>query len=75
MQVAKSRSRRFPSRLATQSGNTVAQANNATVMLFLAYLVALGYFVAVNIVFLMVGHTHEDVDQLFVVACEYLGRS
>ena len=24
--------------------------------------------------FLMVGHTHEDVDQLFVVVCAYLGR-
>ena len=24
--------------------------------------------------FLMVGHTHEDVDQLFAAVCEYLGR-
>ena len=40
----------------------------------MAYLVALGYFVSVDIVFLMVGHTHEDVDQLFAVVCEYLGR-
>ena len=24
--------------------------------------------------FLMVGHTHEDVDQLFAAVCEYVGR-
>ena len=40
----------------------------------LAYLVARGYFVSVDIMFLMVGHTHEDVDQFFVVDCAYLGR-
>ena len=43
-------------------------------MMCLAYLVALGCFVSVDIMLLMVGHTHEDVDQLFVVVCEYLGR-
>ena len=63
LQVATSRGRRFPSRLVIQSDNTVAQAKNAVVMLCLAYLVALGYFVSVDIMFLMVGHTHEDVDQ------------
>jgi len=74
LQVTRSRGRRFPSRLVVQSDNTVAQAKNAVVMLFLAYLVALGNFVSVDIMFLMVGHTHEDVDQFFAVVCEYLGR-
>ena len=62
-------SRRFPSRLVIQA-NTVAQANNAAVMMCLAYLVALGYFVCVDIILWMVGHTREDVDQLFAVVCE-----
>ena len=54
----------IPSRLATQNDNTVAQAKHTIVMLFLAYLVALGYFVSVDIMLLMVGHTRDDVYQL-----------
>ena len=65
LQVARSRGRRFPSRLVIQSDNTVAQANNTIVIVFWAYLAALGYFVSVGIMFLMVGLTRADVDQLF----------
>ncbi len=48
-----------------QSDNTVAQAKNSIVTEFLAYLVSKGFFRTVTLNFLMVGHTHEDIDQLF----------
>jgi hypothetical protein len=38
---------------------------NSFVFLFLAILVAIGLFDKVKISFLIVGHTHEDIDQLF----------
>ena len=74
MEVAKSRYRRFPSRLVIQSDNTEAQANNATVMLCVGLFGCPWLFVSVDIMVLMVGHTYVDVDELFAVVCEYLGR-
>ena len=56
------------------TNNTVAQTNHAIVISCSAYVVALGYFVSVDIMFLMVGHTHEDVEQFCLVVCEYCGR-
>ena len=60
LQVARSRGRRFPSRIVIQSDNTEAQANNTTVIVFLAYLVALGYFVSVDNMLLMVERKGEE---------------
>ena len=54
-----------------QSDNTVAQAKNAYVNMFLAYLVGAGLFTSVTLNFLMVGHTHEDVGAL-VGLCSYV---
>ena len=65
----------FPEHLVLQSDNTVSQAKNNLVMLFLAYLVGSGRFVTTMINFLMVGHTHEDVDQVFGIVCEVLKTS
>ena len=50
-----------------QSDNTVAQAKNQYVAVFLAFLVSRRLFLSVNLMFLVVGHTHEDIDQLFGV--------
>jgi hypothetical protein len=66
--------KRFPRHLVIQSDNTVAQAKNSIVTLFLASLVHLGYFCSATINFLMVGHTHEDIDQLFGLMVEWLSR-
>jgi hypothetical protein len=59
--------RAFPQHLVIQSDNTVAQAKNQHAFLTLAFFVAKYRFLTVNLFFLMVGHTHEDVDQMFGV--------
>ena len=59
--------RPMPQHLIIQADNTVAQAKNETAFLFLAVLVAKYKFLTTNIFFLMVGHTHEDVDQFFAL--------
>ena len=66
--------RPFPRHLVVQSDNTVAQAKNTYATLFLAYLVAKHKFTTCNLLFLMVGHNHEDVDQLFGVICGLIQR-
>lgn len=66
--------RAFPRHLVIQSDNTVAQAKNSLVMLMLAVLVSCGYFSTAVINFLMVGHTHEDIDQLFGILIHYILR-
>lgn len=57
-----------------QSDNTVAQAKNTNVSLLLAFLVSRFQFVTTNLLFLMVGHTHEDVDQLFATVVALILR-
>ena len=59
--------RPFPRHLVVQSDNTVSQSKNETVCLWLAWLVAASLFESANLFFLRVGHTHEDIDQLFGV--------
>jgi hypothetical protein len=59
--------RRMPSHLFILSDNTVAQAKNEETCVFLAWLVSRYRFLTANIGFLMVGHTHEDIDQLFAL--------
>lgn len=66
-QMSRRQGRQFPSHLVIQADNTVAQAKNQHAFIFLAWLVTKYKFITVNILFLMVGHTHEDVDQLFGV--------
>jgi len=57
----------FARHLVIQSDNTVAKAKNQYVAMFLAFLVSRRLFLSVNLTFLIVGHTHEDIDQLFGV--------
>ncbi len=73
-ELCRKRGKRFPRHLVIQSDNTVAQAKNSFVTSFLASLVHLGYFSSATINFLMVGHTHEDIDQLFGLMVEWLSR-
>jgi hypothetical protein len=58
---------RFPEHLVAQTDNTVAQAKNSEGNCFLAYLVSQHKFHTANMFHLIVGHTHEDIDQLFAV--------
>ena len=64
-QICQQRKVPFPQHLVIQSDNTVAQAKNSLTLLFLGVLVSRGYFSTAVLNFLMVGHTHEDIDQLF----------
>ena len=55
----------MPEHLWIQSDNTTAQAKNSETSKFLAWLVAKYRFQSCSLNFLPVGHTHEDIDQLF----------
>lgn len=72
--VCKKRGQPFPRHLVIQSDNTPAQCKNQFVTAFLAVLVARFKFVTATLNFLMVGHTHEDVDQLFALILWLLVR-
>ena len=60
-QVYKIRRGTLPSHLVAFADNTVAQAKNEEVCLFLSALVALCHFRTSNLLFLTEGHTHEDI--------------
>ena len=64
----------MPRILVIQADNTTAQTKNSKVATFLAWLVASGKFDAVVLNFLLVGHTHEDIDQFFSVLFFLLHR-
>lgn len=63
--ICKREGKPFPEHLWIQSDNTTAQAKNSEVATFLALLVMLCHFKTASLNFLVVGHTHEDVDQMF----------
>jgi hypothetical protein len=67
--------RPFPQHLVVQSDNTTAQAKNNLTMIFFAAVVGRRKFSSCTLNFLMVGHTHEDVDQLFGVVSSLLIRA
>ena len=48
-----------------QLDNVYRENKNTTVMEFMSYLVNAGYFERIEVSFLPVGHTHNDVDILF----------
>ena len=57
----------FPEHLVVQADNTVNQAKNDEVNRFLSVLVGRFRFRTATINFLIVGHTHEDIDLLFAI--------
>lgn len=56
---------RLPPTLHVQLDNTTKQCKGKFLICFLAMLKAAGVFREVHVGFLPVGHTHEDIDQLF----------
>lgn len=54
-----------PTQITIQSDNTVTQEKISDTVVFLSTLVAKGIASVVLMNFLVVGHTHEDIDQLF----------
>ena len=65
----------LPEVLYLQMDNCARENKNKYVFAFCALLVELGIFRKIKVSFLMVGHTHEDVDQMFSRYSTYLGRS
>lgn len=61
---SRSSGRAVPQHLVLVADNTTAQAKNQNTLLYLCFLVAHKYFATICLFHLMVGHTHEDVDQL-----------
>ncbi|XP_022808902.1 uncharacterized protein LOC111345874 isoform X2 [Stylophora pistillata] len=62
----------LPDTLYLQMDNCWRENKNQFVLNFLALLVKLDIFVKVKLNFLMVGHTHEAVDQMFNKLSEFL---
>ena len=73
-ELCRVRGRRFPVHLVLQADNTVAQTKNQYASAFCSQMVGMQKFSTVTLNFLMVGHTHEDIDQLFALICQYVIR-
>jgi len=59
--MCQAQNRPFPRHLVLQADNTTAQFKNKETLLVMAYLVSRFKFMSTNIMFLRVGHTHEDI--------------
>jgi hypothetical protein len=65
----------LPRKLYIQLDNTARENKNRCVLSFLSFLVHVGIFDEVQLGFLMVGHTHEDIDALFGNISKWLKRN
>ena len=63
--ICRERNLQFPDQLILQSDNTPAQAKHSLTLILLAHLVCKSHFQICLLNFLVVGHTHEDVDRIF----------
>ena len=64
----------LPPTLRIQADNRSQENKNKYMFAFCAPLVALGHFREVQLSFLIVGHTHDDIDQRFSVISNILKR-
>jgi hypothetical protein len=58
-----------------QLDNTSKENKNSTILIYMALLVFTGVFDIAEINFLLVGHKHEDIDQLFSRVAQLLRKS
>ena len=65
----------LPPTLQIQADNTTRENKNVYMFALCAALVGLGFFQEVGLYFLLVGHTHEDIDQRFSTISNTLKRS
>ena len=73
LKLAKTR-KVWPKFFRLQLDNTTSDCKNHTVMAYLAWLTATGVFEKAVAGFLMVGHTHEDIDGFFGILRRHLMR-
>jgi hypothetical protein len=69
------RKSRLPPTLRIQADNCTRENKNIYMFALCATLVGLGYFQEVQLCFLIVGHTHEDIDQHFSIISNTLKRT
>ncbi|CAH1239932.1 Hypp5908 [Branchiostoma lanceolatum] len=72
--VATKYNNRLPDTLFLQMDNCWRECKNRFVFAFLGYLVLRNVFREVQVGYLLVGHTHEDVDQFFSQVAYRLGK-
>ncbi|XP_052692810.1 uncharacterized protein LOC128171098 [Crassostrea angulata] len=65
---------KIPDTLYLQMDNCPGQNKNRYILGFLCWLVEIGVFKKIKVSFLMVGHTHEDIDQVFSRFSSLLSR-
>ena len=58
-----------------KADNTAKEQKNQNVVNFAAWLVSTGAFKSVQLDFLVVGHTHNKVDQRFAILAGYLKKT
>ncbi|KAG5181961.1 hypothetical protein JKP88DRAFT_263432 [Tribonema minus] len=66
---------RFPPHLRLQLDNTVKDNKNHMVLAYLAMLVQLGLFTTIEVHYLLVGHTHNDVDGTFGTVKKFMSSN
>jgi hypothetical protein len=66
---------RLPLALRIQADNTTRENKNIYMFALCIVLVVLGYFQEVQLCFLIVGHTHEDIDQRFSIISNTLKKT
>jgi hypothetical protein len=66
---------RLPPTLRTQADNCTRENKNIYMFALCAALVGLEYFQKVHLCFLIVGHTHEDIDQRFSIISKTLKKT
>jgi hypothetical protein len=66
---------RLPPMLRIQANNTTQENKNIYMFVLCIVLVGLGYFQEVQLCFLIVGRTHEDIDQCFIIISNTLKRT
>lgn len=66
-EVCTQRGTTMPKHLVIQADNAPGPNKNQFTGVFAAYLVATMHFLTVSLMFFMVGHTHEDIDQFFAL--------
>ncbi|CAB4032559.1 Hypothetical predicted protein [Paramuricea clavata] len=65
---------KLPPVMYLQMDNCYRECKNKFVLGFLAILVKMGLFRKIKLSFLMVGHTHEDIDQMFSCFSRHLAK-
>jgi hypothetical protein len=74
LQDVKQRRNRLPPYLRIQADNCGRENKNVYILALCGTLVALGIFKEIQLSFLLVGHTHEDIDQRFSTISAALKR-